>query len=516
MLERNVDFEDALTPIAYLDDEFYFFNAIDGAIYRLATTLLPHSGSLPRGTFAIPGDDTIYTPRLIGGVLRLKLRGLSDISHEEEVDLGGGYRSLPVSVIPGRSDRHVVLRSEDRPETIFVSIDTKKSIAHHIPHSARPLFMMQDGHVVYQQGQSWNSTHEDRPPEPGIVVNWSSERFVVVSDPKGERTYTEFFGMARRVLMPPPGWEIRQAVTHRNGTLLACLHPALGYATWDERNLTYVEGTATLHSLGDHDPVVRATGYALGSVWRVGARQARGLIAPRGGVHIQVKRIGGCPCVHLTSDGRSQEILVAFHGGPDSLEWDDLRYGGMYRDLLDQGIDVLIVNYAGSHGFGATHQRKAWQAWETTLTMLGAQVQKFCDGVGYARVKMLGVSFGAWAALIASTHAHIEKVVTASPVLQLCSHIRKHEDDEQFRGWARARFGDHSSIARIDERMHQGVRAVVAAIVPTGDRSIDGDDTLATCGRFGWTPTEVPGGHYPTGSDDARIRWQAIKTAILD
>ncbi|MBF9336828.1 hypothetical protein G3N30_11575 [Microbacterium lacticum] len=516
MLERNVDFEDALIPIAYLKAEFYFFNTADGRIYRLANTIVPHLEPMPRGTFAIPGDDTIYAPRVIDGVLRLKLRNLADISNEEEVDLGSGYGSLPVAVIPGMSDRHVVLRSDDRTKTIFVSIDTKRSITHCIPSSARPLFMMQDGHVVYQQGQSWGSTREDHALEPGIVSNWSNERFIVVSDPKGERTYTEFFGKARRVLTPPRGWEIRQAATHRNGTLLTCLHPSLGYATWDERNLTPVEGTATLYPLGDHAPVIRTTGYALGSVWRVGAREARGVVPPRGGLHIEAKLVGDCPCVHIASAGLSEGLLVAFHGGPDSLEWDDLRYGGMYRDLLDQGMDILIVNYAGSQGFGAAHQRRAWHAWEKTLMTLGAQVQKFCDEAGYVRVKMLGVSFGAWAALVASSHAQIERIVAASPVLRLSSHLRNHNDDEQFREWATARFGDYSSIALTDERLHEGVRASVTAIMPTDDRSIDGNDTLATCRNFGWTPVEVPGGHYPTRPGDAQIRWHAIKSAILD
>jgi hypothetical protein len=515
-VEHNVDFEDALTPIAYLDEEFYFFNATDGEIYRLANTITPHLEPLPQRSFAIPGDDTIYSPSVIDGVLRLKLRDLADISSEEEVDLGGRYNGLPVAVIARASDRYVVLRSEDQPETIFVSLETKQAITHYIPNSARPLFMMQDGHVVYQVGQSWGSTHSGGATEPGFVSNWSSERFIVVSDAKGHRTYMEIRGSTRRVLTSPHGWEIRQAVTSSRGTLLICLHPSLGYATWDERDLTRIEGTAILYPLGDHHPVIRSAGYAIGSLWRVGTREARGLIAPKEGLLVEIKRVGGCPCVHITSDGFSEELLVAFHGGPDSLEWDDLRYGGMYRDLVDLRVDVLIVNYAGSHGFGDTHQRKAWQAWEATLMTLGTQIQKFCATAGYKHVKMLGVSFGAWAALITSTRAQIERVVTASPVLRLASHLRKHDDDEQFREWATARFGDYSSVAHTDEGLHEGVRAAVTAIVPTDDRSIDGADTLATCRSFGWTPVEVPGGHYPTGPDHARIRWQAIKDAILD
>lgn len=516
-VERNgVDFEDGLTPIAYIREELYLFSSSDGAIYRLSDALVRHMDPMPRGFFAVPGDSSIYSARVSDGVLRVGSHHLPENGLHDEIILGNHGDAVPVAVIVGGQDRYVALRSTDDPHMVFVSLGTGAAISHRMPLTARPLFLRDDGHVVYQDGPVWASTRDVTAVEPGIVTSWSDERLIVVSDAKGRRVYTEISGDTRCVLMPPPGWELRQAVAFGGGMLAICLHPSQGYATWDERRLAQLDGTAVAHGLGDHEPVIRATGYASGSTWRIGSRVVPGLIRPKPDLRAQVTTIDGCPSVYVTSGEASERLLVAFHGGPDSVEWDDLRYGGLYRDLLDSGMDVLIVNYAGSQGFGTAHQHRAWQNWVPTLTSLGVQVQAFCQSHDYALLRMLGVSFGAWAALAAGAHAAVDRIVVASPLLRLAAHIQRHEDDAPFREWAEVRFGSTLDARRADEIVYAGVGAEVIAIVPLGDRTIDVADTLELCQNSGWTVVEVPGGHYPVTLEHARSRWQAIARAIID
>lgn len=507
----TVDFEDRLVPVATLGGDLYLFSTSDGAIYQLGESLAIHRQLLPSRTFAVPGDDCLYSVSESNGSASVQTRSLSGVALARAAcSLNDGEFAL--SVISGERDRYVVVRHEGGAAAFLVSLGTGRRASFTLPDGARPLFVTHAGDVVYQAGATWATSDSGGTPEVGIVTSWAAGRFIVATDVKAERRYTLIDGSSRRVLDAPDGWEIRQAIVHRDGITMICLNGSHGYATWDGQSLGKLSGTVIAYPLGDRPPVIRGTGFASGSMWRHGSSTWQGIVRARSDLCVRITSVDGCPSVHITSTTRRSDcLLIALHGGPDSVEWDDLRYGGIYRDLVAGGTDVLIVNYAGSQGFGFAHQRRAWQAWVPTLTSLGARLQEFSDGQGYARLKMLGVSFGAWAALIASTNAAAERIVVASPVLRMVAHLQRHRDEHE---WASVRFGADYAAAQRGDDLLAGVRAPVFAVVAMSDRTVSVADTQNACEVHGWDIVRVPGGHYPASVKDATIRWNAIRSAI--
>lgn len=119
--------------------------------------------------------------------------------------------------------------------------------------------------------------------------------------------------------------------------------------------------------------------------------------------------------------------VVSLHGGPESLEGTEIRYGGLYRELLRQGLGVAILNYRGSTGIEkpkAISWRSSVEAdFDSLVSVLGAS----------SDVSLLGASFGgALASLIAQTR-NVNRTLLVSPLLDL-SHQRDRGGDE-FRLW---------------------------------------------------------------------------------
>lgn len=515
MADQTVDFEDRLTPIAALDDDLYLFSASDGAIYRAGESLVLQLPPLPPQTFAVPGDDCLYSVSITDGSLSVQRRQLAGTDLDVRV-LCSSEGTIPVAVIAGGTDRYVILRRRSGDEAMSVSLDTGSITELCFPRGSRPLFMTEPGHIVYQAGDKWGTSEAGTIPEPGIVTSWSSGGFIVATDPKGRRSYTHIQSTSRRTLDAPRGWEIRQAILHRGGITAVCLHPLYGYAAWDGRGLSNLNGTAMAYPLGDHEPAIRSTSCATGSSWRQGPQTWPGVVPARSDLRVHVTEVGGCPSIHITTARPSERLLVAMHGGPDSLEWDDLRYGGLYRKLVAHGTDVLIVNYPGSQGLGTEHQRRAWQAWAPILASLGVHIQEFSVDRGYSHLQMLGVSFGAWAALIASTSAEVERIAVASPILNMAAHLQRHKNESGFEAWSTARFGPDAAAARAGDDLLRQVQAEVIAIIPEGDRTVDLADTEAACETYGWQLIRVPGSHYPAKVPDAIARWEALRNTIAE
>lgn len=162
------------------------------------------------------------------------------------------------------------------------------------------------------------------------MASWCEDRFVVVSDPKGDRLYTQFGQRGQAALSPPFGWSLRQVVLHANGYEGVIVHPERGYGTWDGTKVLTHDGSIVIFDQGKKLPVVRQTGCSVGSRWIIGDRQFEGIAEPREDIQFSPMQIGECPSILLTRRGdlRRRTLLVSLHGGPDSMEWDDLRHGG--------------------------------------------------------------------------------------------------------------------------------------------------------------------------------------------
>lgn len=132
-----------------------------------------------------------------------------------------------------------------------------------------------------------------------------------------------------------------------------------------------------------------------------------------------------------------QSWIVSLHGGPESWEGREIRYGGLYRDLLRQGFGVIILNYAGSKRAGAEPSPSAWGKWRDSIVR---DFQVLIDHmqISAANINLIGVSFGAALALILHRQFQLSKTILSSPLLDL--ENQRQRAGEEFADWFNSRF----------------------------------------------------------------------------
>jgi len=135
------------------------------------------------------------------------------------------------------------------------------------------------------------------------------------------------------------------------------------------------------------------------------------------------------------SDSSSDcEWVISLHGGPESLEGTEIRYGGLYRELLRQGFGVAILNYRGSTGI----EKPASISWKTSIQEDFDSLMSVLSSAN--PVKLLGASFGGALALLLSETRQVRKTLLISPLLDLI-HQRERGGDE-FRAWFDSKFSE--------------------------------------------------------------------------
>lgn len=521
MLSESVDFEDALVPLSYGTKYLYLFSTVDGRLYIHDGRALQRYASLPPWTFAVPGDPVLYSINVTHGQITVDYLQLNNLATLDTVDVGEYSPSVAgkiQGVIERGHSRALVLRDQNCEWTTLIDIASGQARRLRIPQDAKVLVERLDESVVYQRGEVWGVISAETTSEaPGTVTSWCEDRFVVVTDPKDERLYSLFGQKGKTDLIPPFGWTLRQAVLRENGYSGIIVHPERGYGTWDGTKIHAYDGTIVIFGQGNKLPIIRQTGCSVGSRWMIGDRQFEGIAEPREDIQSSPIQIGDCPSVLLTKSGdlRRRPLLVSLHGGPDSMEWDDLRYGGMYRSLIDRGVDILVVNYQGSHGFGRHHQREAWGNWWLVARRLAEGVKSYANAEIYDEILLLGVSFGAWVALLMRETMEFKRIVLASPVIGLRAHIGDHVDQPEFSKWATARFGvNYESAIEGDARAtREGTNITV--VLGSSDEVLDVSRTTSEAKRLGWNVVMTGGSHYPKSLQDARTRWYEIESHLL-
>lgn len=144
----------------------------------------------------------------------------------------------------------------------------------------------------------------------------------------------------------------------------------------------------------------------------------------------------GAEVILLLPIRKSSQVLVSFHGGPESYEGTEIRYLGLYRDLLRKGWTVVILNYRGSTHI-QTFKKQAWKDWKNSITQDFSDLI-FIEEMQRKSISLLGASFGGALALTVSKIFKINKVVLFSPLLDLKSQkIRAGQD---YKRWFNLRF----------------------------------------------------------------------------
>lgn len=134
----------------------------------------------------------------------------------------------------------------------------------------------------------------------------------------------------------------------------------------------------------------------------------------------------------------TQKILVSIHGGPESFESTEIRYLGLYRELLRKGWCIIILNYRGSTQLNVD-LRKTWKNWKKSILTDFSELldQLHCNSKSH-EIHLCGASFGGALAMLISQSFHIKKCVLFSPLLDLRNQRKR--GGQNFSKWFRSRF----------------------------------------------------------------------------
>ena len=126
--------------------------------------------------------------------------------------------------------------------------------------------------------------------------------------------------------------------------------------------------------------------------------------------------------------------VVSLHGGPESVEGTEIRYGGLYRELLRRGLGVAILNYRGSTGIEKP-KRISWRE------SIEADFDSLVSHLGEpGEVSLLGASFGGAMALLIAKTRKVNRTLLVSPLLNLS--YQRTRAGEEFRSWFDSKFSE--------------------------------------------------------------------------
>ena len=145
----------------------------------------------------------------------------------------------------------------------------------------------------------------------------------------------------------------------------------------------------------------------------------------------------GAEIIVLKNKNKSEHVTVSLHGGPESREGTEIRYLGLYRQLLKHGHSIVILNYRGSSG--KIPNRQTWKNWSTSIQQDFSELCQYLEAAQIPQpCHLLGVSFGGALALKILQTFPIRRCVVLSPLLDL-SH-QKERAGKDYRHWFNSRF----------------------------------------------------------------------------
>ncbi|MFF2536984.1 prolyl oligopeptidase family serine peptidase [Streptomyces cyaneofuscatus] len=258
-----------------------------------------------------------------------------------------------------------------------------------------------------------------------------------------------------------------------------------------------------------------------------GSVRTAGGVVPHSGLAATTAHVrhGATPFVLHRPLGEVTGLVVAVHGGPEAVERDELRWEGVYRDLLAAGVAVAGLNYAGSTGYGPGHRAAPRHRWEASLREdVAACVELGRDlGVGLSRTVLLGGSFGASIALLAAERlTGLGGVVACSPMVSLAGFRERTEKAHPAcADWFEERFSpaDHELFSAASLTRTGDTPVVV--VQGTEDEVVDPGETLslvadARAAGLAWSSVVEEGmGHQPGSPEQSAARRTLLRTRLL-
>lgn len=529
---RLVD-EDLLVPVAWVGGALW--TSMRG---RRRFVLLDEGGArvhhLEPGTRYLvgPGEGVILRCVQVNGRDVVDLVDLRDPA----VDVGRGRPVVELerfqrlrAVVPAPDGSPCLWIRDERAATeLFLDPATGRTWRAEMRGGGRVVRCLAGG-FVREDEHGWAAVVRGAPSSsgPGRVVSVCGDH-VLVRDARLKNTQWYLAAPERGSDTVPvvvaPGWFTVSAAAGAGLVVAYAVSPGGDQAVWSadcasvissggdsiawQRSDRHVGTCVVTGTSAEAVPTVRGTGLAAGSYWS-GASWLQGVAEPAP-VRIERRLLGGMPCLDVRAGTGSRAVVVSFHGGPDSHELDDLRYGGAYRQLADAGVDVLVVNYPGSLGFGRDFQISPWRRWNDAIDGAADQIADHLAQRRHATRVALGVSFGGWVAAQAACRLKVDSLVLASPVLAMATHLAERSTEPAVALWAEERFdvtdieaGDRAAAMRTCPR---------TLIVPE-------HDDVVSAGASGIhhldSVIRVPGAHFPRTPDEADVRWQTLVDAVL-
>ncbi|MFE9679783.1 alpha/beta hydrolase family protein [Streptomyces sp. NPDC006259] len=235
------------------------------------------------------------------------------------------------------------------------------------------------------------------------------------------------------------------------------------------------------------------------------------------------------PALIYAPDRSPAAMVVSLHGGPESVERDELRWDGLYRELLDAGILVVGLNYAGSVSYGSDYQRQPWSDWQGAFQrdFNACLSEARARGIRPGSIALLGGSFGGSLALLGCVlNDQLAGAVACAPLVDLRRHMnRAVAADTHYGRWFAERFTmapDSTSPhpvfnpGRLSDTGHQPVYLIHG----DQDEVINWEDTahaaaLAKAHGRPWTFIQERGmGHVPLSPEQSAERYQHVRNAL--
>ncbi|TFH89789.1 alpha/beta hydrolase family protein [Vibrio ouci] len=115
------------------------------------------------------------------------------------------------------------------------------------------------------------------------------------------------------------------------------------------------------------------------------------------------------------------KAAIFFHGGPESVEFDEIRYPILRDELFRRGFNVYIVNYIGSTNFGRNFRCK-YDGDLIRSSLL--PIESWINQLGEHLILLVGGSYGGTLALqLAGTIKHQTVTIAVCPLIDMNEHI---------------------------------------------------------------------------------------------
>ncbi|MBT2530961.1 alpha/beta fold hydrolase [Arthrobacter sp. ISL-48] len=536
--------EDHLIPIALADTTLFAFSQLEGCLYRISGQGRGGTGTYDpvpltgfEAPFCVPGRPFVYDlihafPTMTVKEFPLVATGLGQPRERAHPSPPEGTHHI-ASLIPDAEEATLCLVFESLTAagpTLLMDMRSG-NLRPAAPVQGTPKCILTDGTLVAESEFGWSMVRDGKQVRHGVgsIIAAASEFVVVKRSNKSGARFSIVRSTGEEDISSPNGWSLISLAASDTRITAYGIHAELGqrllHMEPGGESFTFMDtpcGTSQVFAMGAAvDPVVRSAGLVIGSSWRTQWGVIAGIAAERSDLRADHITPAGLPCIYVHGhQPRGQELVVCLHGGPDSHELDDLRYGGTYRAVLDAGFDLLIINYPGSAGFGSSFQERAWQNWDTAVRETAEAIAGVSATRGTSEVSIFGVSFGAWVGLQLADHVDARQVVAMSPILDLPNHIQLHKDDPEFRMWAAARFTLAEGGSDDGEQQVRNCNTPVVVIAPDEDEVVVPSSTrnstsVATGLGRKWSIVPVPGNHYPKTSAAAEHRWGALFNAIV-